>query len=287
MKYYLTTPIYYVNAAPHIGHTYTTIAAETIARFKRMQGYDAVLSTGTDEHGQKVERAAEAAGKTPQEFTDVDLRRIPRAVGEARHPRRPLPPHHRPAASQGGAGSVPALPGQRLHLQGQLHRPVLRLRRTLRQRRQARRSVPRLRPPHRDRHRRELLLQALGVSRTSCSSSTRRSPISSSPRRAATKCSPSCRQGLNDLSISRTTIKWGIPLPVEGKHVFYVWFDALITYMSAVDGEGPVARRPAPDRQGDRALPRRLLARVPDGGRACRCPSASSPTAGCCSRTTR
>src|ERR1700720_3425650 len=71
MKYYLTTPLYYVNAAPHIGHTYSTMAAETIARFKRMQGYDAVMFTGTDEHGQKVERAAEALGKSPQEFTDL------------------------------------------------------------------------------------------------------------------------------------------------------------------------------------------------------------------------
>ena len=63
MKYYLTTPIYYVNAAPHLGHTYTTIAADTIKRFKRMQGFDAVLTTGTDEHGQKIERAATAVGK--------------------------------------------------------------------------------------------------------------------------------------------------------------------------------------------------------------------------------
>ena len=70
MKYYLTTPIYYVNAAPHIGHTYTTIAADVIKRFKYMQGYDhVVLTTGTDEHGQKVERAAKAAGKAPEEFT--------------------------------------------------------------------------------------------------------------------------------------------------------------------------------------------------------------------------
>ena len=70
MKYYLTTPIYYVNAAPHIGHTYTTIAADAIKRFKRMQGFDpVVLTTGTDEHGQKVERAAKGAGKAPEEFT--------------------------------------------------------------------------------------------------------------------------------------------------------------------------------------------------------------------------
>src|SRR5689334_15290092 len=70
-KYYLTTPIYYVNAAPHIGHAYTTIAAEAIARFKRMMGYNVVLTSGTDEHGTKVERAAAAQGKTPVEFVDV------------------------------------------------------------------------------------------------------------------------------------------------------------------------------------------------------------------------
>src|SRR5258708_682368 len=71
MKYYLTTPIYYTNAAPHIGHAYTTIAADTIKRLKRMQGFDAILATGTDEHGVNVERAAEAQGKTPQQYTDV------------------------------------------------------------------------------------------------------------------------------------------------------------------------------------------------------------------------
>ena len=71
MKYYLTTPIYYVNAAPHIGHAYTTIVADLIKRFKRMQGYDARLTTGSDEHGVNVERAAIAQGKTPKEYTDV------------------------------------------------------------------------------------------------------------------------------------------------------------------------------------------------------------------------
>src|SRR6516225_4260267 len=71
MKFYLTTPIYYVNAAPHLGHTYTTIAADAVKRFKTMQGNDALLTTGTDEHGQKIERAAAAAGKTPREFTDI------------------------------------------------------------------------------------------------------------------------------------------------------------------------------------------------------------------------
>ena len=68
--YYLTTPIYYVNDAPHIGHAYTTLACDVLARFKRLDGYEVYFLTGTDEHGQKVEKSAEAAGVDPQEFTD-------------------------------------------------------------------------------------------------------------------------------------------------------------------------------------------------------------------------
>src|ERR1700726_3592180 len=67
-KFYLTTPIYYVNARPHIGHAYTTIAADVIARRHRLLGDDTFLLTGTDEHGQKVERSAAAAGLSPQAF---------------------------------------------------------------------------------------------------------------------------------------------------------------------------------------------------------------------------
>src|SRR6202044_2950965 len=69
-KFYLTTPIYYVNARPHIGHAYTTIAADVIARRHRLLGDDTFLLTGTDEHGQKVERSAAAAGLSPQRFAD-------------------------------------------------------------------------------------------------------------------------------------------------------------------------------------------------------------------------
>ena len=69
-KFYITTPIYYVNARPHIGHAYTTIACDAIARRQRMLGADTFFLTGTDEHGQKIERAAQTAGKTPQQLTD-------------------------------------------------------------------------------------------------------------------------------------------------------------------------------------------------------------------------
>ena len=69
-KFYLTTPIYYVNARPHIGHAYSTIVADVIARRHRLLGDDTYFLTGTDEHGQKIERSAQAAGVPPQEFAD-------------------------------------------------------------------------------------------------------------------------------------------------------------------------------------------------------------------------
>ena len=69
-SYYVTTPIYYVNDAPHIGHAYTTLSCDVLARFKRLDGYDVHFLTGTDEHGQKVEKSAQAAGVDPQAFTD-------------------------------------------------------------------------------------------------------------------------------------------------------------------------------------------------------------------------
>src|SRR5947209_4442869 len=69
-KFYLTTPIYYVNARPHIGHAYSTIAADVLARRHRLLGEDVFFLTGTDEHGQKVQRSAAAAGIPPQQFTD-------------------------------------------------------------------------------------------------------------------------------------------------------------------------------------------------------------------------
>ena len=122
--FYITTPIYYPSDKLHIGHTYCTVAADTIARYKRLKGFDVMFLTGTDEHGQKIEEKAKAAGVTPQQFVDrivagpggiLDLwklmnisndrfirttddyhvRRHPRPVEAHEHLQRPLHPHHR------------------------------------------------------------------------------------------------------------------------------------------------------------------------------------------------
>ena len=94
-RFYVTTPIYYVNDAPHIGHAYTTVTADALARWHRLLGDDVFFLTGTDEHGLKVKRSAEANGLTPQEQADRLQRSVPGGLGAARHLQRRLHPHHR------------------------------------------------------------------------------------------------------------------------------------------------------------------------------------------------
>ncbi len=233
MKYYLTTPLYYVNAAPHIGHTYTTLAADTIKRLKRMQGYDVTLTTGTDEHGQKVERSAEACGRTPKEFADVVSAEFRRQwdtlhVDYDQFIRTTDPKHQETVqwlfqrcqangyiykGSYTGQYCVfdelyvnDAKPGDACPFCG---RPT--------------ESVTEENYFFKLSAFQDRLLQMYESDRGFIQPESRRNEVIGF-----------VKQGLQDLSISRTSLKWGIPLPVEGKHVFYVWFDALIGYLSAV-----------------------------------------------------
>ena len=236
MKYYLTTPLYYVNAAPHIGHTYTTMAAETIARFKRMQGYDAVMFTGTDEHGQKVERSAEAAGKSPREFTDTISAEF-RAQWEKlnirvdRTIRTTDPRHHK---------VVQAL-FQRCMDNGYVYKGSYTGQYCVSDELYANEAKPGDPCPICGRPTETVTEEnyffKLSAFTDKLIELYETHPEFIQPETRRNEVLAFVRQGLNDLSISRTTIKWGIPLPVEGNHVFYVWFDALIGYVSAVEGE--------------------------------------------------
>ena len=236
MKYYLTTPLYYVNAAPHIGHTYTTMAAETIARFKRMQGFDAVMFTGTDEHGQKVERAAEATGKSPQEFADAisaEFRnqweklniRVNRTI------RTTDPRHHR----------VVQWLFQRCLDNGFIYKGSYTGQYCVHDELYVNEAKPGDPCPECGRPTETVTEEnyffKLSAFTDRLTELYEKQPDFILPETRRNEVLSFVRQGLNDLSISRTTLKWGIPLPVEGHHVFYVWFDALIGYMSAVDGE--------------------------------------------------
>ena len=236
MKYYLTTPLYYVNAAPHIGHTYTTMAAETIARFKRMQGFDAVMFTGTDEHGQKVERAAQAVGKSPQEFADAisaEFRgqweklniRVDRTI------RTTDPRHHR----------VVQWLFQRCMDNGFIYKGGYTGQYCVYDELYVNEANPGDPCPECGRPTETVTEEnyffKLSAFTEKLVALYESQPDFILPETRRNEVLSFVRQGLNDLSISRTTLKWGIPLPVEGHHVFYVWFDALIGYMSAVDGE--------------------------------------------------
>ena len=237
MKYYLTTPIYYVNAAPHIGHAYTTIAADTIRRFKRMQGYEAVLTTGTDEHGQKVERSARAAGKSPKEFTDViagefrdQWKKLDLAIDRFM---RTTDPRH--------AVKVRELL-HRCHQNGYIYSGSYTGQYCMYDELYASEAKPGDPCPECGRPTETVTEENYFFQ---LSAFTRRllelyekQPDFIQPEIRRNEVLAFVRQGLSDLSISRTTIKWGIPFPLGENHVFYVWFDALTTYMSAVEGEG-------------------------------------------------
>jgi methionyl-tRNA synthetase len=233
MKYYLTTPIYYVNAAPHIGHTYTTLAADSIKRLKRMQGYNTVLTTGTDEHGQKVERSAVAAGQTPAEFAAAvsnEYRTLWDRIGidydhfirttEPRHHEtvrwlfeRCLANGHVYLGIYTGQYCVSdefyvndAKPGDPCPTCGRITETITE----------------------------ENYFFRLSVFAERLLKHYDDNPDFIQPDSRRNEVVSFVRGGLQDLSISRTTLKWGVPL--EGKHVAYVWFDALTNYISAVQG---------------------------------------------------
>ncbi len=236
MKYYITTPLYYVNAAPHIGHTYTTLAAETIARLKRMQGYDAVLFTGTDEHGQKVERSALAAGQTPEDFTRVIAEQFQKqweslGIRIDRTIRTTNPRHHKTVqwlfelCMKNGYVYKGSYTGQycvydELYVNDAKPGDV----------------CPECKRPT-ETVTEENYFFKLSAFTDRLLKLYEEQPQFIQPNSRRNEVLSFVKQGLQDLSISRTTIKWGIPLPVEGNHVFYVWFDALIGYMSAVADE--------------------------------------------------
>jgi len=231
-KFYITTPIYYVNARPHIGHAYTTIACDTIARRHRLLGDDTFFLTGTDEHGQKIERAAQAAGKSPQQYADEisgEFRALWKRMGisnddyirttEERHKKRAQALFTQIRdngyiykGTYTGQYCVSdelyvdgAQPGDPCPTCGRITETV-----------------------HEENYFFKLSafqdkLLELYSNPDFIRPETRRNEVISF-----------VRSGLRDLSISRSTFSWGIPVPDDPKHVIYVWLDALANYITAI-----------------------------------------------------
>ena len=237
-RYYVTTPIYYVNGAPHIGHAYTSVAADVIARFKRLAGFDVFFLTGTDEHGQKVEQAAQAAGMEPIAFADrvaADFRDMydKMAISYDDFIRTTEPRHAE------GASAL----WKRLEENGHIYLGAYEGWYALRDEcfygedelvtgpdgtkvAPTGAAVEWVKEPSYF-----FRLSAFGDRLLELYENQ---PGFIEPASRRNEVASFVRQGLRDLSISRTSFNWGIPVPGDPKHVMYVWVDALANYLSAV-----------------------------------------------------
>jgi methionyl-tRNA synthetase len=233
-KYYLTTPIYYTNGLPHIGHTYSTIVCDAIRRYKRMLGYEVILTTGTDEHGVNVERSAKKAGIPESEFVAkmaAEWKALWDELGiqgdefirttEVRHARTVqwlfklcreagyiYPGHYTGQYCIHDNSYVDVKPGEPCPDCG---RPT------------------------------ETVTEANYFFKLSAFQNVlldfyKKNPTFIQPEARRNEVLAFVEGGLRDLSITRTSVRWGIPVPGEEPHVLYVWFDALTAYLSAVGG---------------------------------------------------
>ena len=231
-KFYITTPIYYVNARPHIGHAYTTIVCDVLARRQRMLGSDTFFLTGTDEHGQKIERSAAAAGKSPKQWTDViagEYRALWDRMGisydgfirttdkEHEHGVQEL---FRQIRDRGyiykGSYTGQYCVFDELYVDAPPASPCPDCGRPTE-------TISEENYYFKLSEFQDKLLKLYEENPDFIWPETRRNEVLAF-----------VRGGLKDLSISRTTVRWGIPVPDDPAHVLYVWFDADANYITAI-----------------------------------------------------
>jgi methionyl-tRNA synthetase len=232
-KFYITTPIYYVNAHPHIGHAYTTLACDTIARRHRMLGDDTWFLTGTDEHGQKIERAAHAAGKTPQQFTDEiseEFRTLWDRMGLT------YDDYIRTTSDRHKQG-VQAL-WKRIKDNGHIYKSHYTGQYCVFDELYVDSVGPGAPCPECGRPtetvKEENYFFKLSAFQDQLIRLYTEQPNFIRPESRRNEVLSFVRGGLRDLSISRSTFSWGIPVPDDPKHVIYVWLDALANYITAL-----------------------------------------------------
>lgn len=234
-KYYLTTPLYYTSGKLHIGHAYTTVIADAVARYKRLRGYDVCFLTGTDEHGLKVQKNAEAAGKTPKQFVDelvVSIKSLWKLLDiEYDVFIRTTDEHHVAAVEK---------IFNRLYEQGDIYKSEY----------QGWYCVPceafwtemQLKDGKCPDCGREVqwVTEESYFFRLSKYQERLLKHIQEHPEfiqpvsRRNEMVNNFLKPGLEDLCVSRTTFTWGIPVPFDPKHVIYVWIDALSNYITAI-----------------------------------------------------
>jgi methionyl-tRNA synthetase len=235
-KFALTTPLYYVNDLPHIGSAYTTIAADVVARFYRLQGYQTLFVTGTDEHGQKIERMAQRLGRSPQEHADliatgfVDLWEKLEIYYD-RFSRTTAPQH----------GAIVQEFFRRVWEKGDIYLgqqqgwycvecEEFKEERELLENHHCNIHINR---PAEWRDEQNYFFR-LSSYQDKLLAHFQQYPHFIQPETRRNEVLAFLQRGLQDFSISRVNLDWGFPVPVDPKHTLYVWFDALLGYITAL-----------------------------------------------------
>ncbi len=242
-KYYITTPIYYPSSNLHIGHAYTTVAADAVSRFKRLTGHDVYFLTGTDEHGQKIQRKAEEAGKEPQMFVDEQVAKI-KYLWERLY----ISYDDFIRTTEHRHEQVVQAIFQKIYDQGDIYLGQYEdwycvpceSYWTERQLGEGKTCPDCGRPT-------ELVREESYFFKTSKYADRLLKYIEDNPEfiqptSRRNEMISFIKSGLEDLSVSRTSFDWGIPVPFDPKHVIYVWFDALTNYITAVGQDADPAK---------------------------------------------
>lgn len=234
-KFYLTTAIDYTSGSPHIGHAYEKICSDVLVRFHRLLGEDVFFLTGTDEHGQKVERAAKKAGKSPKDFTDDIVKKWKKLckvlnISYDNFIRTTNSEHAKKCQEifkivydkgdiyKGKYEGLYCTDCERFYVERELEngnclvhkKPV-------------------------DKLKEESYFFRLGKYQEALIKHINENPSFILPLFRKNEILERLKEPLKDLSVSRTSFKWGIPVPIDEKHIIYVWFDALLNYLTGID----------------------------------------------------
>lgn len=246
-SYYLTTPIYYVNDKPHIGHAYTTLACDALARFKRLDGFDVMFLTGTDEHGQKVQKSAEDKGIDPKDFTDQvsqNFRDLTKTLNFTNDDFiRTTEDRHYAACQKlwkklidngdiylGSYAGWYAVRDEAFYAESEIKDGKA----------PSGAPVEWVEEPS--------YFFKLSAFQDRLMAHYENNPDFVAPKSRFNEVKSFVKGGLMDLSVSRASFSWGVPVPDDDAHVMYVWLDALTNYMTAAGygqegGEAEYAKR--------------------------------------------
>jgi methionyl-tRNA synthetase len=234
-KFYITTAIDYVNAEPHIGHAYQKIIADVLARWHSLQGKEVFFLTGTDEHGKKVAKAAKESGKSPKEFSDQLSKKFQKAwktlnIKPNRFIRTTDPDHER---------TVEEIT-RKINKSGDIYKGKYEgLYCTDCEAYYTERESQDLKCPIHNKPleklKEETYFFKLSKYKTFLLNLYKKHPEFILPKEKRKEVTNRVKEELKDLSITRTSITWGIPFPLDKKHVFYVWYEALINYYTGIN----------------------------------------------------